>query len=165
MNQRKKIVVGLGNPGPDYEDTYHNVGSMAVKAIARDLAWKPHKKLFMSASADDTSFVIPLTFMNESGKAVKEALKKIGAGAKDLIVIHDESDLPLGTYKISVGRGAAGHKGVQSIMDSLHAKDFTRIRIGVRDPKEKKRKKAEEFILKKISAKDVRVLKGVFASL
>lgn len=165
MIAKKKIVVGLGNPGPDYENTYHNVGAMAVTSIAGESVWKVYKKIFAFATVDGSAFVIPLTFMNESGLAVKEALKKFSAGTKDLIVIHDESDLPLGSYKISVGKSSAGHRGIQSIMDTIRSKDFARIRIGVRDPAEKKRKKAGDFILKKISQKNERVLEDVFASL
>lgn len=165
MAAQKKLVIGLGNPSPEFEGTYHNVGAAAVRAIAHDAEFKRYKKLFTFAIMGDLAFVIPLTFMNESGAAAKEAMKKFGVSSKDLIVIHDESDLALGKYKISMGRGAAGHKGVQSIMDALRANDFTRIRIGIRDADEKKRKKASAFVLKKISAKDGKVLADVFASL
>ena len=85
-----------------------------------------------------------------------------GAKPEDLIVIHDESDLPLGTYKISYGKNSAGHKGVQSVMDALGTKDFTRIRIGIRPGKELRRSKAAAFVLKHISARDKKTLDGVF---
>jgi len=89
-------------------------------------------------------------------------MKKIGAKPNDLIVIHDESDLPLGDYKISRNKHSAGHRGVQSIIDALHTKDFTRIRIGIRPAAEIKRKKASAFVLKKITARDKRILNAVF---
>jgi len=167
-----KIIVGLGNPLPEYDATYHNVGMLALKHMANELknggeplVFKPHKKLFEYALAGGTALVLPLTFMNESGTAVKEAMKKFGAAVKDLVVIHDESDLPVGTYKMSSERGAAGHKGAQSIMDALRSKEFLRVRIGIRDKNEKKRKKASEFVLKKITPKDMKTLRTVFFNL
>ncbi len=164
-----KMIVGLGNPLPEYETTYHNVGMLAVEYIAKELekngvslAFKPHKGLFKYASAGDVALVLPLTFMNESGAAVKEAMKKFGASAADLVVIHDESDMSVGAYKMSSGRNAAGHKGAQSIMDALRSKEFLRIRIGIREKNEKKRKKASEFVLKTIKPKDLKALQEVF---
>jgi peptidyl-tRNA hydrolase, PTH1 family len=165
MNARKILVVGLGNPGPEFEDTYHNIGMLAVRAIAAGSPFKAHKKLFSYAAAGGTAFVIPLVFMNESGRAVAEAMKKFGARPADLIVIHDDSDLPIGAYKLSIGRGAAGHKGVASIIRALGTDGFTRIRIGIRNPREKRRKKAGEFVLKKIAPRDRAAFKEVFASL
>ncbi len=165
MKTREKIVVGLGNPGPEFENTYHNVGILALKKMAGSAEFKTYKHLFEYAEAQDTAFIAPLTFMNGAGAAVREALKKFGAKPKDLVVIHDDSDIPVGKYKISRERGSAGHKGVQSIMDALHTNDFTRIRIGIRAPNEVKRKKAEEFVLKKIRPADREVLEELFASL
>ncbi|MCL4530917.1 MAG: aminoacyl-tRNA hydrolase, partial [Chloroflexi bacterium] len=120
------------------------------------------KKLFAAAAADRAIFVAPLTFMNESGIAAREALKQFGAKPEDLIVIHDDSDLPVGKYKISRNVRAAGHKGVQSIIDVIGTKDFTRIRIGIRPPVEQRRAKAETFVLKKITKKDGQTLHGIF---
>ena len=164
MKPRRKIIVGLGNPGKEFELTYHNAGQAALLAIVDGTELKEQKGLFASAATPDAVFVIPLTFMNESGAAVRKALKRFGGKAQDLIVIHDESDLALGKFKISVGRNAAGHKGVQSIMDALHAKDFTRIRIGIRPAeKEGERKKASAFVLKHITSKDQKILNEVFS--
>jgi PTH1 family peptidyl-tRNA hydrolase len=161
--------VGLGNPGARFKNTYHNVGMLAVEYIAEELeeggatiAWKTHKNLFNYALAADTALVIPLTFMNESGVAVKEALKRLSGAEHDLILIHDESDLTVGTYRISSGRNAAGHNGVQSTMDVLGTKNFTRVRIGIRGKNEVKRKKASEFVLKKIKPQDLALFLGVF---
>lgn len=164
-----KIIVGLGNPLPEYEATYHNVGMLAIEYLANGLqkngvplAFKSHKSLFKYALTDDVALVLPLTFMNESGRAVREAMKKFGGAAKNLIVIHDESDMAIGTYKISSGRNAAGHKGAQSIMDALKSKEFLRVRIGIRQANERKRKKASEFVLKAIRPKDLDVLRKIF---
>ncbi len=165
MTGAKKLVIGLGNPGPEYEGTYHSVGALAVRAIAGPLPWKPYRKLFLSAEAGAAIFVLPLVFMNESGRAAAAAAKKFGAAAADVILIHDDSDLPVGSYKISVGRGSAGHKGVQSVIDALGAPAITRIRIGIRPPREARRRKAGEFVLKKISPRDRAAFERIFASL
>lgn len=181
-----KIIVGLGNPGREFENTYHNVGVQALRILAAPLAFKHYKKLFLFAAADSAThstadnttnstadnaadnrvFVLPLTFMNESGAAVREALKKFGVEPgvepENLTVIHDDSDLPLGAYKISMDKNSAGHHGVQSVIDALRTKNFTRVRIGIRPAKERRRKKASTFVLKTISAKDKGVLEGVF---
>lgn len=165
MKPRRTIVVGLGNPGEEFAKTYHNVGALALQTIADGLTFKTHRSLFSFATAGRAAFIFPLTFMNESGLAVREAMKKFGAKPEDLIVIHDESDLPVGKYKISVHRNAAGHKGVQSIMDALHAKEFTRVRIGIRPADEKRREKAEVFVLKNITPKDRRVFENIFSEI
>ncbi len=103
--------------------------------------------------------------MNESGKAVRAALKKFGARPHDLVVLHDDSDIVIGHYKISYARNSAGHKGVQSTIDALKTSGFTRIRIGIRPAREKHRQKAGEFALKKITAGHRKLLGGVFSEI
>lgn len=105
-------IVGLGNPGKEYELTRHNTGRLALADFARD-----HKVIF------------PDTFMNKSGKAVKPLIKSKKAAEK-LIVVHDDLDLPLGRFKIVFGRDSAGHKGVESVIRAIKTKDFIRIRVG-----------------------------------
>ena len=168
---KRKIFVGLGNPDEQYEATYHNVGAEAVRAMARNifedqkLKFERHSDDFTYITSGSLVFVIPLTYMNESGIAVREALKKWDAAPSDLTVLHDDSDLTIGTYKVSVGQSAAGHHGVESIIDAIGANTFTRVRIGVRDDKEVKRKKAGEFVLKKITKKDAERLGEVFTKI
>lgn len=123
----KTLIVGLGNPGKKYEKTRHNIGFRIIDEL--------EKEIF------DENIVLlkPDNFMNNSGKVVAEYLKYSSpclAGRRvnpqDLIVIHDDIDLPFGTVKISKESSSAGHKGVQSIIDALGTKDFTRIRIGIK---------------------------------
>jgi len=102
--------------------------------------------------------------MNESGGFVKKMLRKKGVRPEALLVIHDDSDLNLGSFKLSFGRGSAGHKGAESVIRTLGTKDFWRLRIGIR-PIVGRRKKAGEFVLKKISAKDKKTLESVFAEI
>jgi PTH1 family peptidyl-tRNA hydrolase len=113
----KWVLVGLGNPGTEYEHTRHNVGREFLMDIAGDL---PEK----------ATVITPDTFMNHSGKAVKPYVKSVKAAEK-LAVLHDDLDLPLGTVKISFGRGSAGHKGVESIEKAIKTKNYVRFRIGI----------------------------------
>jgi len=127
--------------------------------------WEVHKKLFFYAKSGELTFVRPLTFMNVSGAAVREAARKFNVLPEHIIVLHDDSDLPLGDRKISFGGGSAGHKGVQSVIDHLHTEDFSRVRIGIRDPQERARKKAGDFVLHSITPTDQEILEGVFAEI
>lgn len=155
--EEARLLIGLGNPGTEYKNTYHNAGALAMDTVAASLSggaaprWDTHKKLFAYAKVGRWIFVKPLTFMNISGTAVREAARKFSIPAGDIAILHDDSDLPLGTWKISRGRGAAGHHGVESAIAALDSNDFTRIRIGIRPPNERVRKKAEEFVLRNIT--------------
>lgn len=110
-------MVGLGNPGGEYEHTRHNVGREFLLDCANSLPKK-------------AAVVTPDTFMNKSGTAVKPLIKSVKA-AEQLVVLHDDLDLPLGTVKISFGRGSAGHKGVESIERAVKTKNYVRVRIGI----------------------------------
>ena len=117
-----KIIVGLGNPGKEYENTRHNTGRIMVGMI--------EKKLSQESSKLKIKFVTPDTFMNKSGPAVAKALtgEKV---FKDLIVVYDDIDLPLGKIKISFNRSSGGHNGLESIIKALRSEKFLRIRIGI----------------------------------
>jgi len=143
-----KLIIGLGNPGEKYEKTRHNAGFMAIEELKED---KPEGSVLAK----------PKTFMNDSGKAVKELADYYGAKPQDLWIIHDDIDLPLGQYKISEGQGSAGHKGVQSIIDQLKTKDFKRVRIGI-CPAAGKPENVEDFVLKKFDKEEIKELKEVF---
>ncbi len=162
----RKLVAGLGNPGAAYERTYHNVGMQALDAAAVSLSdGEPHwvrGKFFSYARSEEWIFVKPLVFMNESGAAVREAARKFGIPAKNVVLVHDDSDLPLGAWRISRGRGTAGHHGVSSVIAALGTNDFTRIRIGIRPVRETSRKKAGDFVLKQITKSAALILKKVF---
>ena len=136
------IIIGLGNPGKKFKDTRHNVGFEFIDQLAKKLEiknWKKNKKAncFYFKFDEEIELVKPLTYMNNSGQTVKYIQKKHNLKSKDIIVIHDDIDIPLGKIKISEGSGAAGHKGVQSIIDAIGTKDFKRIRIGILQEKGK----------------------------
>jgi PTH1 family peptidyl-tRNA hydrolase len=135
------LVVGLGNPGVKYAGTRHNVGADVVHMLAE----RHGGRLRMSkehAMADEVSIAgrrvalaFPQTFMNDSGRAVGALLRRYGiTDLAELVVVHDELDLPVGRLKIKFGGGLAGHNGLKSIRDHLHSTEFTRVRIGVGKP-------------------------------
>ncbi len=163
----RRIWVALGTPHPDYEATYHNVGRLALAYFMPETArfkTEPGGR-FEFAKSKERIYVRPLTYMNESGPAVAAALKYFKLKPADILIFQDDSDLGLGSFKISCGSGAAGHHGVESLIRSFKTKEFCRVRIGIRpaDPApELRRAKAGEFVLKKISAADKAKLQSVF---
>ncbi len=131
-------IVGLGNPGEKYDNTRHNIGRDILFTLAKDgfSEWYTSKLAQALGSRGTLSgvvveLVVPETFMNKSGDTVRYLKDKQGAQPKDLIVIYDDVDLPLGELKVSVGRGDGGHNGIKSIIGALGSKDFVRIRVGV----------------------------------
>ena len=137
-------IVGLGNPGGEYEHTRHNTGRRMVELVAENnhIELKEKKKPDLQVGTGDIEglgvrVVLPDTFMNNSGRAVVPYIKSVSA-AKKLLVVYDEIDLPLGTVRVTVGGSGAGHNGIQSIARSIKTKDFIRIRVGVAKPGKKK---------------------------
>ncbi len=151
------IVVGLGNPGKAYEHTRHNAGFLALDAFAKEHGYPAFKlsSKHQALLSEGAGVVLakPQTFMNKSGASAKSLLKQGG----DLIVIHDDIDIPIGTMKVSKDRGSAGHKGVNSIIEQLGSKDFTRIRIGIL-PLSGKPENVEDFVLQKFSSAELPII-------
>lgn len=161
--EKIKLIVGLGNPGSDYENSYHNAGFLALKLLsnnAPEADWRQAKK-FSYLKTNRFILVKPETFMNESGNAIREALKYFKFKRLELLVVHDDSDLESGKWKLSFGRSAAGHRGIESAILSVKSLDFWRARIGVRNRKGK----AGDFVLKKISPIDRKNLTAAFREL
>ncbi len=160
---RIKIIIGLGNPGIRYAQTYHNAGLLAIDWIARerDAEFKISRSTFDAAKTDAFILIKPKVFMNESGRAVSEALKYFGIKPKDLLLIHDDSDIRLGGEKLVFGRNSAGHNGVESVIAALKTKYFWRFRVGAR----KGAGRAGDFVLQKITRSDKEVIYSVFSKL
>ena len=140
MQENKPIlVVGLGNPGTEYVNTRHNVGFMAVDAIAgADVAWKKEKNALTYATNIDgrrVIFVKPQTYMNNSGVAVLGLMTFYKVPLENIIVIHDDMDLKIGELREKIGGGSAGHNGIKSI-DSNVGRDYRRVRIGIGHPRD-----------------------------
>ncbi len=132
-----KLIVGLGNPGKKYEKTRHNVGFIVLDALAGNAHWGKSKNLkaeYIKTSIENQNVQLlkPQTFMNESGSAVAAAANKNGTEPDDILVIHDDIDIPLGEIKVQSDKSAAGHNGIKSIIQHLGTQEFTRIRVGVK---------------------------------
>lgn len=171
------IVIGLGNPGGEYAKTRHNAGRLAVEHIAREERFpaftpkKVAKALVSEGSMSDEKviLVLPEVFMNLSGKVMPSFVKSKPA-AKKLLIIRDDLDMPLGTMKMTFGRGSGGHKGVESVMRAIKTKDFAQIKIGISGATPKGRVKkpgTEEKVIKHVIGKwkpeEEKVLKKMFA--
>ncbi|ANP47117.1 aminoacyl-tRNA hydrolase [Candidatus Viadribacter manganicus] len=137
------LLVGLGNPGAKYAGNRHNVGFMAVDAIARAYNFGPWKKKFQGELAEGqidgvrTLLLKPQTYMNESGRAVGEAANFHKLSAHDVVAFYDEIDLAPGRFRMKTGGGAAGHNGIRSIIASSVGEGFRRARLGVGHPGQK----------------------------
>lgn len=142
------LVVGLANPGREYEGTRHNVGAAAVELLAERHGARLKGPKGLPARSDEVvvdgrrlALAVPTTYMNESGQAVQPLVRRHGIedDLTRLVVVHDELDLPPGRVKVKVGGGLAGNNGLRSIRDHLHSSDFLRVRIGVGKPPSKER--------------------------
>lgn len=133
------LIVGLGNPGPEYRRHRHNVGFMAVDAMHDRHGFSPWRRRFQGEVAEGTLagektlLFKPLTYMNDSGRAVQAAMAFYKLAPEDIVVIHDEVDLPPGKTRMKAGGGTAGHNGLRSIGAAI-GEDFRRLRIGVGHP-------------------------------
>ncbi len=135
-----KIVAGLGNPGSEYEKTKHNVGFMFVDALAEKLGVTDWKDKFDAKigeariGAEKVLLVKPQTYMNESGQAIGPLMNFYKLGAEDLIVVHDDMDIPAGTIRIRKKGSAGGHNGIKSVLAHVGDEHFARVRIGIGRP-------------------------------
>lgn len=153
-----KLIVGLGNPGTQYSLTRHNAGFLAIDHFRKDLGGISCQSAFQAQICElhfgstKVFFVKPQTFMNLSGQAVKEICDfyKVDA-ARDVLIIHDDVDLPLGEIRTTSSASAAGHNGVQNIIDSLGSQAFHRLRLGIETRTDKKNLPTEAFVLQRFS--------------
>ncbi len=161
-----KLIVGLGNPGPEYEQTRHNVGFVVLESLAKrwDVRLRKEKRgpyCFGTAKLGHQTVLLatPQTFMNESGQAVKQLLGKTGIDPSEMVVVYDDIDLELGRVRIRLKGGHGGHNGMRSILSLLRTDDFVRLRVGVGRPSAGKRgashvlgdfKKAERPLLEQV---------------
>lgn len=170
------LIIGLGNFPEEYRNTYHNAGFLFLDWLIAEYGaqWKTNKKIsgeIAEISTPDAHgekvkifLYKPIGYMNESGQGALKAIRYLKKFSVPLIVAHDDSDIAIGKYKISLARGAAGHRGVQSVMRTLgESADLLRIRIGIRDAeKSAPHVKAGEFVLKKVSKNHEKILVSVF---
>lgn len=160
------LVVGLGNPGPEYERTRHNVGFLVADVLAERIGGRftVHKKSgadLLEARLDGRKILLakPRTYMNLSGRPVAALARFFSVPPTEVIVVHDELDLPFGSIRLKRGGGEGGHNGLRSISNALSTKDYLRVRFGVGRPPG--RQDPADFVLKPFSAperKEVPVL-------
>lgn len=162
-NPPEWLILGLGNPGSQYEHTRHNIGEHAVRALANSLnanfksgkndAWVAETRV----GEHRIVLGVPITFMNESGRAAASLIKRFGLGdVERLVVVHDELDLEPGVVRVKSGGGLAGHNGLRSIAQHVSSQDFTRIRIGVGRPPSADR--GADWVLSKVPQRDREML-------
>jgi peptidyl-tRNA hydrolase, PTH1 family len=134
------LVVGLGNPGDEYRGSRHNVGADVVELLAQRhgarLRKRKERALVDEVTIDGrrVALAVPLTYVNDSGLAVRALVRRFGVQPEQVVVVHDELDLPVAELKVKAGGGLAGHNGLRSIVAHLHSQDFLRVRIGVGKP-------------------------------
>ena len=152
------LVVGLGNPGDEYAHTRHNVGTDVVELLASRHGARL-KKGKERALVDEVrigparvALAVPLTYMNDSGDAVRRLAHRYGVAPEQVIVVHDELDLPLAALKLKAGGGLAGHNGLRSIKSHLHDDTFLRVRIGIGKPPSRER--GADHVLDRFSKRD-----------
>ncbi len=149
-----RLIVGLGNPGEKYKNNRHNVGHMVIDVLAiknsKQMNNQLRYKIFKSKN-----------FMNQSGEFVKKLVEQYGIKTSELWVIHDDLDIPLGSYKIQNGRGPKVHHGVNSIEETLREKDFWRVRIGVDNREPGDRIAGEDYVLQDFTETEKNILNEV----
>ena len=163
-----KLIVGLGNPGPEYAFTPHNLGFLVIDRLAGDYKVEVRNRQCRALTArtmignEQVVFAKPETFMNLSGDSVRELVSENELSPElDLIVIQDELDFPFGSLRVQRNRSSAGHNGIESIIDSLGTKDFVRIRIGVAP--EHALRDGKEYLLSPLSKTRLKDLDSVLA--
>jgi len=136
------VVVGLGNPGPEYRDTRHNVGQRVLDLLARRLraSWRRDGSAVVARGqwrGEPVRLIKPISFMNESGPVVAKALRRVEAGPADLILVYDDIDLPLGIVRLRMKGSHGGHRGVRSVIEALGTQEITRVKVGIGRPDQK----------------------------
>lgn len=159
-----KAVVGLGNPGARYVRTRHNVGFMVVERLCRahggSLASGRHRASWGEVRVGDAPVVLvePQTYMNLSGVAVAAFASELGLEPTDVLVVHDELDLPFARTKLKRGGGTAGHRGLESIVEHLGSREFSRLRVGIGRPPAGQ--EIVDFVLQPFSVAEAEALDG-----
>lgn len=155
-----KVVVGLGNPGKEYESTRHNVGFIILDNYLGSVKWKEdHKSLIheISVNGEKILFVKPLTFMNNSGEAIQEILSYYKIDTDNLLVIQDDIALELGKSRIKYESSDGGHNGIKSIIKELHTDKFLRLKVGLAKEKEVD---TISYVLGKLTKKEINQIKN-----
>ena len=174
-----KLIIGLGNPDEEYQNTRHNIGFMMVDYVAKKASFadfefnKNLKSLVVKGKIEKSNVILAKsqTYVNKSGEAVKKLATSYKLKANQLIIVHDDLDIPFGYTKISFDKNSGGHKGVESIMRALKTKKFYRLRIGLaktalvkarQQPDKKRDEFVMKFVLSKFSPSEQEEIKKIF---
>lgn len=155
-----KLIVGLGNPGREYKHTRHNIGFMILDNYLGKVSWKNKMDAYTykkEINNKEVMFMKPLTYMNLSGLAVNRLVNFYKIAIKDILVIQDDIDLQLGTYKVKSNSSSGGHNGIKSIIKELNSNEFTRLKIGIG---RSELIPAESYVLTKFSDEDTEKIKN-----
>lgn len=165
MSQAITLIIGLGNPGPEYAETRHNAGAQLVQELSREFAapLKAEKKLFGSITqinwgGDNVRLFVPSTYMNESGKAVLAVLGFYKITPSHVLIVHDDIDLPVGTVRLKQDGGHGGNNGLRDIINRLGTNKFPRLRIGIGHPGHKDQ--VTSYVLKKPGSADKNLIEN-----
>ena len=168
------LIIGLGNPGDKYKKTRHNIGFMVLDSLLENLNLpsvspfafnkKINGELATILVEEKIHLMKPMSFMNLSGEPTVAAMKYLNIQADDLLVVHDDIDLPFGQIRLSKNSTSGGHNGIGSIIEHLHSKDFTRLRIGISTGLSRQKIPTEKFVLGKFSSEETVELEKVIAS-
>ena len=168
-----KLIIGLGNPGFFYSHNRHNIGFMCVSRFAREHKIRFDKKQGLARTGrgeiagEPMVLARPQTYMNNSGASVSRLMERYKTGLADLIIIHDDLDLPTGKIRIRQGRGSGGHRGIESIIAHLGNGDFCRIRVGIgrpdiaEDSPGDKEQAVIDYVLRNFTRREKKVINGV----
>lgn len=152
-----KLIVGLGNPGKEYENTRHNIGYMVVDNYLDNVNWKNEKlaKIYKTKiNNEDILFIKPTTFMNLSGEAVSYYMNYYKINLKDILVIQDDMDLELGIIRLKTDSSSGGHNGIKNIIEHLNSKNFLRLKIGISKPQYD----VIDFVLSKFNQNELKII-------
>jgi PTH1 family peptidyl-tRNA hydrolase len=163
-----KLIVGLGNPGQPYHYTRHNIGFRLVDLMAEDRnvsfkKYPPARSLYAQGQFKGRPFILakPLTFMNESGLAVRILTEKFSVPLAELLLVYDDIDLPLGAMRVRAKGGPGTHRGMQSCVEVLDSSNFPRLRLGIRG--ERGERDLSSYVLEDFTGEEEEILKGVLA--
>lgn len=157
-----KLIVGLGNPGKDYENTRHNIGFMILDSYLGDVKWSTKFNGYYyetNINSEKYIFLKPLSYMNLSGGVVYQFVKFFKLTPKDILIIHDDLDLPVGKFRIKINSTAGGHNGIKDIINALNTDSFARVKIGVSNNKSIDTK---DYVLGRFGKKELDIIKNNF---
>lgn len=160
-----KLVVGLGNPGNEYKKTRHNVGFMVLDSYLGEVHWSnKFKGLYYEKNVNGEKYVFlkPQTYMNLSGISVSSFVKFYKLTFKDVLIIHDDLDLPVGKFRIKINSSSGGHNGIKDIIASLHTDAFARVKIGISQDTNKDTK---DYVLGNFSKEELIKIENNFNSI